>query len=95
MSDTVTTRTLSEPGTDAAAKVIQVDGVYFRWPGTEGFALGIDGFHVAAAERLLLIGPSGSGKSTLLSLLCGIVPPDHGQGLGVGDGSWSTRSGGA
>ena len=56
-----------------------MDGVHFRWPGREGFSLGIDGFHVAAAERLLLIGPSGSGKSTLLSLLCGIILPTAGK----------------
>ncbi|MEZ5933652.1 MAG: ABC transporter ATP-binding protein [Alphaproteobacteria bacterium] len=56
-----------------------MDAVHFRWPGRDGFALGIDGFHVARSERLLLIGPSGSGKSTLLSLLCGIVTPDAGE----------------
>ncbi|MGI9505178.1 MAG: ABC transporter ATP-binding protein, partial [Geminicoccaceae bacterium] len=63
----------------AAPGVIQVDGVHFRWPGREGFSLGIETFHVHAAEKLLLIGPSGSGKSTLLSLLCGIVTPDEGR----------------
>ena len=64
--------------------VIQMDGVHFRWPGRQGFALGIDKFEVRAAEKLLLIGPSGSGKSTLLSLLCGIVTPDEGR-IGVLD----------
>ena len=59
--------------------VIQMDGVNFRWPGRQGFALGIHKFEVGAAEKLLLIGPSGSGKSTLLSLLCGIVTPDEGK----------------
>ncbi|MGI9492027.1 MAG: ATP-binding cassette domain-containing protein [Geminicoccaceae bacterium] len=77
--DAVATRILDEPGIDKAADVIRVDGVHFRWPGQEGFALGIRGFHVAAAERLLLIGPSGGGKSTLLSLLCGIITPDEGE----------------
>ncbi len=56
-----------------------MDGVRFRWPGRQGFTLGIDNFEVGAAEKLLLIGPSGSGKSTLLSLLCGIVTPDEGR----------------
>jgi putative ABC transport system ATP-binding protein len=55
-----------------------MEGVRFRWPGRQGFALEIQKFQVAAEERLLLIGPSGSGKSTLLSLLCGIVTPDQG-----------------
>jgi putative ABC transport system ATP-binding protein len=56
-----------------------MDGIHFRWPGREVFSLGIDTFHVARSEKLLLIGPSGSGKSTLLSLLCGIVTPDEGR----------------
>ena len=74
----VAARTLTKQGADAAAHIVQMDGVHFRWPGRQGFALGIDTFHVASGERLLLIGPSGSGKSTLLSLLCGIVTPDKG-----------------
>jgi len=77
--DAVAARTLKEPDPGAAANVIQVDDVHFRWPGREGFSLGVSQFHIAAAERLLLIGPSGSGKSTLLSLLCGIVTPDEGR----------------
>jgi len=77
--DAVAARTLSAPDPDLVTNVIQVDGVHFRWPGKEGFTLGIDGFHVAQSEKLLLIGPSGSGKSTLLSLLCGIITPDVGR----------------
>ena len=79
MNDAITAPALNEPDTDVAANVVQVDDVRFRWPGREGFSLGIKTFHVSAAEKLLLIGPSGSGKSTLLSLLCGIVTPDQGQ----------------
>lgn len=32
--------------------------------------------HVAAKERVALVGPSGSGKSTLLALLAGALEPD-------------------
>ncbi|MEM7041933.1 MAG: ABC transporter ATP-binding protein [Pseudomonadota bacterium] len=70
---------MTEPRADAVTNVAQMDGVRFRWPGPQGFALGIEAFHVARSEKLLLIGPSGSGKSTLLSLLCGIVTPDEGR----------------
>ena len=77
--DTVAARTLSDPDGAAAPDVIWMDGIRFRWPGREGFSLGIEKFHVATAEKLLLIGPSGSGKSTLLSLICGIVTPEDGQ----------------
>jgi putative ABC transport system ATP-binding protein len=79
VSDAATAQTLREPERASASDVIQVDGVHFRWPGREGFSLGIEAFHVASSEKLLLIGPSGSGKSTLLSLLCGIVTPDQGS----------------
>jgi len=75
--DAVAARTLSNP--EAASDVIQLGGVHFRWPGRDGFSLGVEAFRVAAGEKLLLIGPSGSGKSTLLSLLCGIVTPDAGE----------------
>ncbi len=78
MNDAVTAQTPGGSNT-AAPGVIQVDGVHFRWPGREGFSLGIETFQVATAEKLLLIGPSGSGKSILLSLICGIVTPDDGQ----------------
>ncbi|MEM9440417.1 MAG: ABC transporter ATP-binding protein [Pseudomonadota bacterium] len=78
MSDTVTSEGTSKPEQGSAAPIIQVDAVRFRWPGSKGFSLEIDAFHVARSEKLLLVGPSGSGKSTLLSLLCGIVTPDQG-----------------
>jgi len=77
--DAVAARTSCAPEPAEAVDVVRMDGVGFRWPGREGFSLGIETFHVHAAEKLLLIGPSGSGKSTLLSLLCGIVTPDGGR----------------
>ena len=77
--DAIAARTLDESDPDSSANVIHMDGVHFRWPGREGFSLGIEAFHVARSEKLLLIGPSGSGKSTLLSLLCGIVTPSEGE----------------
>ena len=90
MNDAITARILNEPhAATAGADVIQMDGVHFRWPGRDGFSLGIETFHVARSEKLLLIGPSGSGKSTLLSLLCGIVAPDEG-GISVLDTDLAT-----
>jgi putative ABC transport system ATP-binding protein len=39
-------------------------------------------------EFALLMGPSGSGKSTLLAVLSGLVPPDSGQVVALGQNVW-------
>ncbi len=40
-------------------------------------------------EFSLLMGPSGSGKSTLLAVLSGLVPPDSGQVVALGQNVWT------
>jgi len=40
-------------------------------------------------ELSLLMGPSGSGKSTLLAVLSGLVPPDSGQVVALGQKVWA------
>ncbi len=35
--------------------------------------------HIAAGERVSLLGPGGCGKSTLLKIILGLTPPDSGQ----------------
>lgn len=35
-------------------------------------------WHVAAGERVAVVGPPGSGKTTLFEALCGLREPDHG-----------------
>jgi putative ABC transport system ATP-binding protein len=68
-------RAVSEP---AAADVVRMADVRFRWPGARGFSLSVESFALPARQRVLLVGPSGAGKSTFLSLLCGIVAPASG-----------------
>ena len=40
-------------------------------------------------EFSLLMGPSGSGKSTLLAVLSGLVPPDSGEVIALGQNVWA------
>src|SRR5437773_9112761 len=40
-------------------------------------------------QLALLMGPSGSGKSTLLAVLSGLLHPDSGKVLALGQDLWS------
>jgi putative ABC transport system ATP-binding protein len=42
-----------------------------------------------AGQISLFMGPSGSGKSTLLSVLSGLLHPDRGQVLALGEDLWA------
>ncbi len=42
-----------------------------------------------AGEMSLLMGPSGSGKTTLLAMLSGLLRPDRGQVLALGNDLWA------
>jgi putative ABC transport system ATP-binding protein len=43
---------------------------------------------IASGQIALLMGPSGSGKSTLLAVLSGLLHPDSGQALALGQDIW-------
>jgi len=44
-------------------------------------------------QMVLLMGPSGSGKSTLLALLSGLLRPDSGRVLALGEDLWQRSDG--
>src|SRR3569623_2755631 len=54
-------------------------------------SVAVDGVSVeiAAGEMALLMGPSGSGKSTLLALLSGLLRPEEGRVVALGQDIWS------
>ncbi|MFJ1756560.1 ATP-binding cassette domain-containing protein [Kitasatospora sp. NPDC088134] len=57
---------------------IALEGVVYRYPGTERDTLrGVD-FEVRAGEVVAVVGENGSGKSTLMRLLCGLNLPTGG-----------------
>jgi putative ABC transport system ATP-binding protein len=63
----------------AAAPLLSIDGLRFRWPKAREDCLAIDRFDLLGGETVFLRGPSGCGKSTLLSLIAGVLTADQGS----------------
>lgn len=103
-SSPVPPRTASVPAPPRAAAPerladgIRLDGVTFRYPGTDLAVLdGVD-LRLPAGSTVALVGDNGAGKSTLVKLLCGLYPPTGGRVLvdghdltGIDLADWRTR----
>jgi putative ABC transport system ATP-binding protein len=50
-------------------------------------------FHARRGEVTMVMGPSGSGKSTLIAALSGLMKPDEGEVLALGESLWVKRAG--
>ncbi len=58
---------------------IDVEGVSFRYPGTDDEVLaGVD-LHIPAGSTVAIVGENGAGKTTLVKLLCRFYEPTEGQ----------------
>ncbi len=55
------------------------EGVSFRYPGSEEWALKDLSFELGANESVALVGENGAGKTTLVKLLARLYDPDEGQ----------------
>ena len=55
------------------------EGVGFRYPGAERWAVRDLSFHLRAGEVLALVGENGAGKTTLVKLLARLYDPDEGR----------------
>jgi ATP-binding cassette, subfamily B, bacterial len=58
---------------------LTVEGVGYRYPGSEQDALRSASFEITRGQVLAVVGANGSGKSTLMKLLCGLLPPTRGS----------------
>ncbi len=56
-----------------------IDGVSFRYPGVDRWALRDINLHIGPREKLAIVGDNGAGKSTLIKLLTGLYPVTEGQ----------------
>src|SRR5918997_1474065 len=55
------------------------EGVGFRYPGAEQWAVRGLNFALAPGERIALVGENGAGKTTLVKLLARLYDPDEGR----------------
>ncbi len=71
------------PATDAlpadTGDGIRLEGLTFRYPGSERTVLDDVDLHLPAGESVALVGENGAGKSTLLKLLAGLYRPTSGR----------------
>jgi ATP-binding cassette subfamily C protein LapB len=60
---------------------LQMDGLQFKYPGSEANQLVAISGHIGPKGIYAVVGSNGSGKSTLLKILRGLYPPSEGRVL--------------
>jgi ATP-binding cassette, subfamily B, bacterial len=63
---------------DALRRGITLEGVVFRYPGTDAEVLRSIDLTLPAGATVALVGENGAGKTTIVKLLCGMYRPDAG-----------------
>ncbi|TDD95382.1 ABC transporter ATP-binding protein [Actinomadura rubrisoli] len=69
----------SVPPADAVAYPVTVEGLTFRYPGTEEPVLRDVDLTIPAGGSLALVGATGAGKTTLAALIAGLGTPQAGS----------------
>lgn len=60
---------------------IIIDGVSFRYPNSNDYALKKINLRIRKGEKIAILGENGSGKTTLSKILLGLYPPESGEVL--------------
>ena len=68
-----------EPGKKSQERGFVLDGVSFRYPGADQWALRDVDLQIGPREKLAIVGDNGAGKSTMIKLLTGLYPVTEGQ----------------
>ncbi len=69
---------------DESKPVVDINGLRFAWPKSKSLVLDIEHFSVKRGEMLFIMGESGIGKSTLLGIITGILVPQEGEVMILG-----------
>ena len=60
---------------------IEINGLYFKYPNVENFALDSLNLEIRKGEKIAILGENGSGKTTFTKLLLGLYSPTDGEVL--------------
>ena len=69
----------SRPAPDVLRDGIVFEGVSFRYPGTDAWALRDVSFRIPAGSVIALVGENGAGKTTVVKLLSRMYEPTEGR----------------
>lgn len=78
-------------GAAATGCVVDLEGVGYRYPGTDHDVLASVDLHLDRGQHTAIVGRSGCGKSTLLSLTAGLLDPGAGSVVVQGSPDASVR----
>lgn len=80
-------------GTTPFNSEIELREVWYRYPGSEEWAVRGVSLFVKKGTSVAFMGPSGAGKSTLIELILGLIDPDRGHILIDGRALTDVRAG--
>jgi ATP-binding cassette subfamily B protein len=75
----MTTTGSLKPAASAKGYGLEFRHAWFRYPGSEAYALKNVSLRITPGERLAVVGQNGSGKTTLIKLLCRLYDPTEGE----------------